>query len=364
MTPRRKWRNSSGADAQLLNWVLVGLVWLSPLSASAQSSDAAAARTLFQEARKAADAGDYTTACPKFADSYQLDPAVGTLLNVADCEQRLGHLAEAWARFQKAIDQLPKTDDRRSAVEKMTADLEKRLPHLTIRLTPVTPRGAVVERDGAPVVSSSLGVALPVDPGHHVVVVKVAGHQERRFEVDVAEGESKLIQGEPGPSLPPIKSPTVVTPLTTTPKAKVNGVEAQAVKGGTGPHSPQPARQQQRLLPSQPISHSRTSAYIVGGVGAAGIVVGIITRALAFGQKSTISGHCNANKACDATGLDAVSSASTYQTVSTVSLLIGLAGIGTGVYLAIGDSEKPAAQATLQPMVLPMGTGLSIRRAF
>src|SRR5512138_843971 len=115
--------------------ILVGAAWLWPGKSWAEE-DAAAARVLFQEARTLADAGDYPAACPKFIDSYRLEAAIGTLLNMADCERRQGQLARAWVSFQKALEQLPKSDVRRAAVETVASDLGKRLPRLSIRLDP------------------------------------------------------------------------------------------------------------------------------------------------------------------------------------------------------------------------------------
>ena len=149
----------------MLCFSFVGAALSLPATSRAQASDAAAARALFQKARKAADTGDYTAACPKFAESYKLDPAVGTLLNIADCEQHLGRIATAWVTFQKALDQLSKGDDRRAIVEKAASSLEKRLPHLSIQLTSTVPKDSTVQRDGVQVGTSSLGMALPVIRG-------------------------------------------------------------------------------------------------------------------------------------------------------------------------------------------------------
>src|SRR5512145_1428615 len=115
---------------------LVGTAGLWPLSASAQTQDPAAARALFQEGRKAVAASDYATACPKFAESYRLEPAVGTLLNIGDCNKRQGRIATAWSNFQTALEQLAIKDERRPAVVRAVAELEKRLPKLTVGLNP------------------------------------------------------------------------------------------------------------------------------------------------------------------------------------------------------------------------------------
>src|ERR1041384_3277172 len=70
--------------------------WSAP--ARAADTDEASARVLFVEARRLAAAGDYAGACPKFEDSFRLNPGIGTNFNLADCLDHAGRIASAWAR--------------------------------------------------------------------------------------------------------------------------------------------------------------------------------------------------------------------------------------------------------------------------
>src|SRR4051794_32728475 len=76
-------------------------LWLAgpPAFSLAAESDEAGARALFAEGRKLVDAGNYPAACIKFQDSFRLDPGVGTNFNLADCLERIGRTASAWAHF-------------------------------------------------------------------------------------------------------------------------------------------------------------------------------------------------------------------------------------------------------------------------
>ena len=56
---------------------------------AANEVDEAAARVLFGEGRKLAAAGDYAAACPKFEESFRLDPGIGTGFNLADCWEHI-----------------------------------------------------------------------------------------------------------------------------------------------------------------------------------------------------------------------------------------------------------------------------------
>ena len=69
------------------------------------------AAQLFQAGRDLARAGKYAEACDTFAQSFLLDPAPGTVLNLGDCHEHLGHLAEAWRRFDHAAAQFDLAHD-------------------------------------------------------------------------------------------------------------------------------------------------------------------------------------------------------------------------------------------------------------
>src|SRR5579871_2746595 len=92
--------------------LVASLAALSATPARADERDPTAAESLFRSARAAVDRGDYATACPQFAESQRLDPAPGTLMNLADCEEHLGRVASAWEHFVQAREQLKTGDDR------------------------------------------------------------------------------------------------------------------------------------------------------------------------------------------------------------------------------------------------------------
>src|SRR5450755_3617279 len=79
-------------------------------TARADAHDPAAAEALFRDGRAAAQRGDWETACPKLRESQRLDPAAGTLLNLADCEEHRGKVATAWQLFRQVVDSLPAND--------------------------------------------------------------------------------------------------------------------------------------------------------------------------------------------------------------------------------------------------------------
>ena len=84
--------------ATALATVAASLCLLAGRSAGAEPRDPAAAEWLFREGRALMKKGDFAPACAKLAESQRLDPAVGTLMNLAECEERIGRTASAWQR--------------------------------------------------------------------------------------------------------------------------------------------------------------------------------------------------------------------------------------------------------------------------
>src|SRR5882724_8225780 len=104
-------------------------------AALAQSTgkNPAAAQALYDEARRLEQTGKYQEACPKFKESYQLDPGGGTLLNLADCYERQGRWALAWTTFKEALvgAQRDRRDDRIEFATQHIRALEAKLPYVT-----------------------------------------------------------------------------------------------------------------------------------------------------------------------------------------------------------------------------------------
>src|SRR5690606_11378411 len=77
---------------------------LLPRVASAQPSanEKAAAEALFRQGTELSAEERFREACVKFEGSQRLDPALGTMLHLAECYDRIGKTASAWAMFTEA----------------------------------------------------------------------------------------------------------------------------------------------------------------------------------------------------------------------------------------------------------------------
>jgi hypothetical protein len=298
-------------------FLLLGcFILAAPAPAHGQNRDAATAEALFGQGRRAMDARSFREACPRFAESQKLDPAAGTLMNLATCEEKLGKLASAWQHWKEALDSLAPKDDRIPFAQSRVDDLEKRLPRLRISLARDSGTGAKVFRDETELGAAGQGVLLPVDPGPHLVTVRMPGHLVEKVTVVLAESEEKQIVVHPGPA----------------------ELAADPRVGG-------------ETLP-------RTLGWVTGGIGVAGIGTGVVTGIMLANANSTVEANCTGKICTNQRGIDAASSGQTLLLVNAAAWIVGATGIGLGAYLLLSSSADRPTTAVV-PSVTPDGAALS-----
>ena len=268
----------------------------------ARAGGSAAAEQFFLDGRAAMKRGEYEKARAMFAESQRLDPAPGTLVNLALAEEKLGKLATAWEHARAAMEGLPEVDDRRVVAKTLRDALEERLARLTLRADKPLPDGTKITVDDVELSTASLGVALPEDPGEHRVVIRCPGHNDLAVTVKLAERAKETYTVELGT----LRTETVTT---------VDDA-----------HAGDP-RSEVRTSPW------RTVGFVAAGTGAAGIVAGTVLGLLAIGDKNVTNEHCTPG--CDQTGLDAQASGRTFATTATVSFIAGAALAAGGVTLVL-----------------------------
>jgi hypothetical protein len=296
---------------------------------------AAAAESLFQEARKLMDAKRFSEACPKLVASHKLAPAVGTLLNLADCYERAGQLASAWARFHEAIalaQRLGRPDREKTAKERADK-LEPRL----IRLTIVSQEsGAEVKLDGNVLDPAVLGTALPVDPGKHAIEASAKGKKPFTMTVEVSDRT---------------RSSSVEVPaLDVDPDAKPAG-------GGGGGGSGNDGRPPDEKTSDGSVQ--RIGGLATMGVGVVGLGIGAIFGLRTSSKWNETKTHCTASFECDRDGVILAAESKNAGTVSTISFIAGgvlLAG-GAVLYFT-APSAPPASTGALKPRDVRVGVGL------
>ncbi len=287
----------------------VAALLLAPASAAAASdADQARAEALFTEGRRLLAASRFADACPKFAESQRLDPAIGTLLNLGDCYEKTGRTASAWAVFQGAAEEARRASDTRrgTVAAERAAALGARLVKLTIVVpkTSVTP-GLVVKRDGVTVDHAAWGKATPMDPGWHAIEATAPG--KRRW------------------TLPVTIDATRPTTVITVPPLEDLGTGAATNESGTEGRA-------QRLVGA-----------IFVGTGVAALAAGAVFTGIAVAKNHESAPHCRGNL-CDALGVELREDALGGATASTVSVIAGLVAVTGGAVLwltAPKSAKKP-----------------------
>jgi hypothetical protein len=294
----------------------------------------AAADALFRQGREAFDKGDYAQACPKFAESQTIEPAPGTLLNLAVCEERVGKLVSARKHLGDLLPQLSARDDRLAFARDLLAKIEKRVSRLSLMLAPGAPSETVVldEREGK---ALPFEVDVELDPGVYDLSIKAPGRPSTRLLITLAEGqrEERLIAPAPAP------------------------VEPDKSRGG--PLSPRPPEPGSNL--------GRTLGFVAGGVGVAAFGVAAVTGVVLLNKKSAVDDKCPA-KVCSEEGLRLLREAkeTPLLPVNTASWILGIAGVSAGAVLILTSKPKGASEpkATAFATVLPLGGGLGVRGCF
>ena len=192
--------------------------------------------------------GKLADACAELAEVERLDSKLPTLLELAECTESVGKLVEAealWAAARERAKKDEKPQSRARAQERLAA-VQKRVARLTLQLAS-NAQGAQVLLDDVALDAAALGSALPANPGDHVVVVKLAGHDDAKFAVKLADGENQSLPLAAGPvggakaaaaplPTPVASAPAAALPTQVTVDASAPAAPAAPVGWWTAPH--------------------------------------------------------------------------------------------------------------------------------
>lgn len=190
--PPTPWRPPSELRG-LLGALFVGCALLHSGVARAQDANPAAAEQLFQEGRALMDESRFAEACEKFKESARLDVAPGTVLNLAQCYERVGRTASAWARYREvvALSTRRGQPERAAFAESKVKELEPKLVSV-VYVVPRPETGLVVEQDGTDLGRAAWGTRIPVDPGAHQLRVSAPGFRSWSASVFVERGDQRI----------------------------------------------------------------------------------------------------------------------------------------------------------------------------
>jgi hypothetical protein len=315
---------------------LVCMLALAPRMASAQPTSAQA-ETLFRQGKELIRAGKLAEACAAFDSSYKLDPAVSTLLNLADCREKNRQLATAWGLFVDAQRALRgKTDDASQQLlqtaTKRAARLEPRLSTLAIEVAPDRRIARLeLERRGERIDPGTWNRALPIDGGSYELVARAPGFAPWTTTIAIAtEGEAKRIEV---PALAPLAA------------------------AAPAPAGAPPARRAARR------GDGKLVASLALTTGGAAIATSLVLGKLALDKWHAAEDTCDGMRLCADDALTAranhlADQARTRAWWSTGLAAGGVAIAGVGLYLALRRS--PRREVAIAPYAAPGAFGVAI----
>jgi hypothetical protein len=286
----------------------------------AQAPNAQVAESLFQEGVSLIEAGRTREACEKFSASYRLDPANGTLQNVASCHEKEGKTATAWSEWLELAGKAARAGqkDRERLARTRATELSKDLARLELKLPPAANVAEIVV-DTQPILRDAWTTSLPLDPGAHVVVFKAPGKRSTTANIVMTPGKTFALE------VPVLADEGGASTTTTEPP----------------PAAPSPPAEK------EPSDTRRMTGLVVGGVGVAAVVAGAAfgVRAIALKNDANCVDTLCETAGDAATRDDAKSSA----TISTIGFAAGLVALGVGAFLLLtSDPPRRGASARIR----------------
>ena len=313
--------------------LVVAMLGIAPHARADRITDA---EDLFRRAKALVAQGKHQEACPLLAESYKLDPGMGTLLNLALCHEQVGKTASAWGEFraveQQARAATPPNESRARLAREHSDKLQPRLSRLRILVPPAARApGLVIKIDGEEKTEGLWASGIAVDPGTRVV--EASAPHKRTATTKVKIDDEGVVQN------------VQLAPLDDAPQA------APSAGGGDAESVEEYAASRAR----------RTTGYVVGGLG-----IAVLAAGAAFGIAAVIndkeakrcSAPCYRNGPDGEASDQATDRALVFANVANVTVPLGALGVLAGVYLVL--TAGPTKKVAVLPRASATSAGLDL----
>jgi serine/threonine-protein kinase len=328
------------------------VVALASRAAAQSASDKAAAEALFDQGRAAMQEGDFAKACGLLERSQHIDPGVGTLLYLAECYEKSGRSASAWATFREAADAADraKEPNRARTGRERAARLEPALSRLTIQVAAETQQiaGLSIERAGRSVQPALWNVPVPVDPSEYQITASAPGYETWTQSVIVPENAAKISVSVPALKKASEPDKTAGPPLASDAKKPDAPVAPQGSMAGPAGAAPDQAGKSQRTI-----------ALVAGGAGIIGVGLGTFFGLRAIGKNADAKTHCSRGYWCDdAEGPALAEDAKSAARISNVTFAVGGAALAGAAFLYFTSPRESSVNYAVGP------TGVTVWGSF
>jgi len=287
-------------------------------------ADVSAADEAFKKGRELLKAGKYAEACVQFEQSQALDPALGTLFNIAQCDERIGKLATALAAYREVIAK-DTNQTRRQTASENAGNLQPRVPRLVVQVPPGA-RHVIVTLDGKR--SIDAGEPVELDMGDYTIEVHADGMADYTTQAKITdEGKTVTITAK----LIPGKSEELVR------------IDHKVKHDDDGAIEPAPR------------SHRKLYGIAAMAAGGAGLVTGVIFGGLASSKWSDAKAVCGGTTCTTQADADRASAlgdqARSKANVSTGLVVAGgvIAAVGVVIYVTAPSEHAVRVAAHASP---------------
>jgi hypothetical protein len=273
-----------------------------------------AARALFQEAFKDEQEQRYAEALEKFRRVAKVKESPSVRYRIATVLAAMGRLRESRDMYRalaaEKASMAPNDQEIADSAAERAAELDKRVPRISLRVQDHPPEDLRVTVDGAPVPASTTPRIIELDPGDHVIAASGRGVTPSEQTVHLEDGGGE------------IQHVIMLTPAETTP--------------------PEP----------QPSTRKDIIPWVAIGGGGALFVTGVALLAAREGAISDIEDNCPRN-VCPTAKRSEVESdidrAELFGPLGVTLGVVGLAAVGVGVYMLVRPTERAAGSVVLRP---------------
>jgi tetratricopeptide (TPR) repeat protein len=208
--PRRR---RPGAPSTAIALALLAVA-LAPPAARAEEADGenAEAVRLHDQGLEQFRAGQFAEAAESFEAAQRLAPSPANLNNLARCYEQLGRIGDAIAALDVYLEDPGLPPDR---IERAQAFRSRLMATPAQVLVSSNPAGAEVLVNGHPptVAGATTPATLRLEPGNHVIEVRLAGSEPGRQPIELQPGERRELTFE----LTPAPGATETPPTTEAP---------------------------------------------------------------------------------------------------------------------------------------------------
>lgn len=182
-----------------------------PVATDDEAQRTAIARAMFDEGLRFVDAAQWEQAADRFARVLEIRYSAVAAYNYGLAQARLGKLVLAAETLRKLTSDTSLDAKVRDPALALAAEVDAKVGWLTLKVTGRV-QGCALRVDDQPWPEAAWGVAVPIDPGSHKVVLLRGYHALRTEQVEVAAGArvEQVLDTAPKPVVARVPTPAQV----------------------------------------------------------------------------------------------------------------------------------------------------------